>query len=88
MDTLTSKDANELMYEHLDVLRKYAKRVFVEHDMLSPEEYDDKETRFREFAAIGGSFNLTEREMVRLLFKGLFPASPNCDCPTCRARNR
>ena len=88
MDTLTSKDARELMYQHLGVLREYAKRVVDQHDMLSPEEYDDKETRFREYAAIGDSFKLTEREMVRLLFKGLFPASPNCDCPTCRARNR
>ena len=32
------------------------------------------------------SFQLTGREMTRLIFKGLFRAPQSCGCPTCQAR--
>lgn len=79
-----SPENRDLMDKDLSLLREYAERVVVLGDVLSDEEQDDRENRFREFAEIGDSFSLTEREMVNMLFDGLFHKGPKCWCAECR----
>ncbi len=86
MDTLSAKDPRQRMSEHLTVLKGYAMRVIAQGEALSSDEEDDKEIRFREFAQIGDSFTLSEREMVCLMFKGIISSTsnPECSCTDCR----
>ncbi|MDA1349764.1 MAG: hypothetical protein O3A47_13010 [Chloroflexi bacterium] len=84
--TAVSNDPRELMAEHLDVLRDYAKRVVVSSDVLAVSEEEDKNQRMGEYLAIGESFDLTYSEMVGQIFKGLHKAQKGCGCPTCRSR--
>ena len=70
---------------HLATLRSYAKRVLLEKDFLSPDEESDKELRLREFSAIGISFEMTDKEVAELLYKGLFESHEDCHCPRCGA---
>jgi hypothetical protein len=84
MATLAPRNPEEMMAEDLSALRAYAERVVVRGDALSPHEEDDREIRFREFAEIGDSFQMTEREMVNMLFDGLFHKGPKCWCAECR----
>ena len=72
MDTLSKRDPVELMSEHAAALRAYAKRVVISGEHLPDNEVDDKETRFIEFTALGHTLNLTERELVCLMFRGVF----------------
>jgi len=51
-----------------------------------PWEDEDRVERAREYWALGAAFGLTEREIVDLVFKGLFVAERGCECPTCRER--
>ena len=85
MTTLTSRDPKELAAEHLTVLRKLAERVLLRDQALDESEQMDVRSRMTELFAIGGSFKLTECELVLLLYKGLF-VPPRCGCPSCRAR--
>ena len=84
MATITSNDPNKLITEHLTALREFAMRAVVEGQELSEEERANKEDRFRQYAALGDSFRLTEREMVCLIFKGMFANGLRCLCPDCR----
>jgi len=43
--------------------------------MLSTIEEDDRKHRIRQFLDIGLSFDLTEKEMVTILFRELFTAN-------------
>ena len=81
MDTLSAKDPKQRMSEHLTVLKGYAIRVIEHGKALSSDEEDDKDIRFREFAQIGESFSLSEREMVCLMFNGINPKfAPHLVC--------
>ncbi len=80
------KDMSDVMSEHLNVLRQYASRVHKSGEALSEDEQTDRDTRFREYADIGGSFKLTESEMVGLMYKGIFEETLRCGCPQCNAR--
>jgi len=59
------------MGESLKLLREYARRALVEKDDTVILTQDLKEARMQEFMAIGNSFQLTERDMVVLLYKSL-----------------
>ncbi len=87
MDTLSAKDPKQRMSEHLVALKDYAMRVIAQGQVLSADEEDDKEVRFREFARIGDSFTLSEREMVCLMFKSILSptGNPNCSCTDCHS---
>ncbi len=61
----------EIMDESLKFLREYARRALVEKDDTVILTQDLKEARMREFMAIGNSFQLTERDMVVLLYKSI-----------------
>lgn len=84
MATLSPNNPGDVMENDLSFLREYAERVVVRGDVLTDEEDEDRETRFREFAEIGDSFSMTEREMVNMLFEGLFHKGPKCWCAECR----
>lgn len=86
MTTLVAVPPRELMQEHLKVLREYAHQVLVGGEALESRTDKDCRRRMAEFLAIGATFHLTEKELVRLVYHGLFAAKPQCGCPSCRAR--
>ena len=86
MTTLVTKGTKELMSEHADALREYAIRVFQQGETLTPAEDEDRASRVKELLAFATVFNVTETEMVSLLYKDLFVAKKGCDCPDCRLR--
>ena len=90
MTTLTARDPKDLVAEHLAIIRGYAERTLAGRESLDASEESDVDSRVAEFFAIGSSFKLPEREMVVLLFGGLFPspATSRCGCPTCSRRVR
>jgi|ETNmetMinimDraft_2_1059921.scaffolds.fasta_scaffold113696_2 hypothetical protein len=71
---------------HCAALREYAGRVVARGEELTPCESDDQAERMREFLAMGSSFRLTYKEIVRLIYDGLFSEKRGCDCPGCAAR--
>lgn len=65
------ENPREVMKENLEFLREYARRVLVEDDdTLTPIE-DFKDALMTEYLAVGQSFNLTERDLIVLIFRGL-----------------
>ena len=85
MNQIPSQNRDQVT-EHLEVLRNYARKTLVHGQNLTRLEQVDKATRLEQFRAIGGSCQLTENEMTRLIFKGLFRGTRFCGCPTCEAR--
>ena len=88
MTTLTARDPKELVSEHLATIRRYAERVLTRRESLDASEEADVDSCVAEFFAIGSSFSLTQREMVVLLYRGLFPSptASKCGCPACSRR--
>ena len=72
MSSPTSTDRIEQFFHHLAILKEYAKRVIVSGNPLTPEEEQDRVDRIQEFLNIGLSFDLTEKEMVTILYRELF----------------
>ena len=65
------ENPREVMRENLEFLKEYARRVLVEDDdTLTPIE-DFKDALMGEYLAVGQSFNLTERDLIVLIFRGL-----------------
>ena len=85
MPTIPHNNPEDLLSDDLSALKSYAERIIVRGDILTEDEEDDREFRFREFAEIGDSFNLSERDMVTMMFEGIFHQGPKCDCAECRA---
>jgi hypothetical protein len=76
MTTLTPPDPRKSMRQNLTFLREYAKRAIVEgDDSLTPLE-DVKDALVQEVWKTGKSFNLTDRDVAMLLYKGVLP---ECD---------
>ncbi len=88
MAAMDLKNPKEVVAEHVEALRDYAKRVIVRSGSLSVDEDVDRSSRLDEFFAVGSSFDLTEREMVFELYRGILsePQRLGCDCATCRHR--
>ena len=86
MTTQLSEKPKQLMAKHLAALQDYARRVVVRGEILAPPDEDDIATRMWEYFSIGISFKCTKKELVRLVYKGLFEAKRGCDCPSCLAR--
>ncbi len=76
MDALAGRDPVQLMSEHAAALRAYARRAIVQGERLRDEEQHDKEARFTEFSALGHILKLTERELVCMMFRGVFTKDP------------
>jgi hypothetical protein len=76
MDQLKSETKNlttprEILQENLVFLREYAKLLLVEEDeSLTPIE-DFKDVLMQEFLAMGTYLQLTERDMMVLVFKDI-----------------
>jgi hypothetical protein len=68
----TSTDRIEQFFHHLAILKEYAKRVIVSGNPLTPEEEQDRADRIQEFLNIGLPFDLTEKDMVTILYHELF----------------
>ena len=86
MTTPALKDPKKTAEEHVEKLREYARKVLVHGEALSEEEEADRASRMLEFHAIGNSFNLTDHEMVVILYKGLLTGKRSRGCPTCRQK--
>ena len=86
MVTSTLVDPEEQIAQHLPVLREYAGRALLRGERIPPYQMSDLGQRMREVLAIGQAFKLTEREIVSLVYKGLFVSQRGCGCPSCRAR--
>jgi hypothetical protein len=74
------------MARQLSILREYACKAILDGNSLAPDEEADQADRMREFLATGESFSLTEKEMVDLVYGGLFRNRRECGCHSCRAR--
>ncbi|MCI0440213.1 MAG: hypothetical protein L0177_13950 [Chloroflexi bacterium] len=80
-----SEDARRSMLaQRLRTLRSYARRVVLENASLSPDEETDRKIRMREFLAAGESLGYTERQLVKMVYRGVFAVKPGCDCLICR----
>ena len=86
MTTIVKADTKELAADHLKALRKYAERVLLQEQVVTDDENIDKRRRMQAYMGIGRAFQLTEKEMVVFIFKGLFRRPRGCGCPTCRER--
>ena len=69
---IMSVTAKEIMAQHQEALIDYARRVLVNEEFLEQNEADDLAVRMLEFMAVGSSFSCTEKELVMLLYRGLF----------------
>ena len=84
--TLRIIDPGEAMAEQARALKRYAARVMVDPECLSPDEVADREQRMGEFLAVGRSLQLTDKEMVDLIFGDLLRTKRECGCNSCRAK--
>ena len=65
----TSTDSIELFFQHLATLKEYAERVLIGGEIIDEREDADKLYRMQELFDIGGSFDLTEKDMVTILYR-------------------
>ena len=86
MTTLLSVDAKGMMAKHQEALIGYAWRVLLHGEALSEDEQADLDSRVMEFMAIGAFYKCTQKELVMLLYKGLFQGERSCDCFSCKTR--
>ncbi len=84
MTTLMSVNPWELVAQHREALVEYARRALVYGEFLDQSEADDLAIRMQEYMAVGTSFKCTKRELVMLLYRGLFRGKRGCDCFTCK----
>ena len=86
MTTLLSVDAKGMMAQQQEALIGYAWRVLLHGESLSEDEQADLASQVKEFMAVGISYKCTKRELVMLLYKGLFQGKRVCDCLSCTTR--
>ena len=74
-ETKNLSTPREILQENLVFLREYAKLLLVEEDeSLTPIE-DFKDVLMQEFLAMGTYLQLTERDMMMLVFKDILDQS-------------
>ncbi len=86
MSTLTLVSPKEIMMQDLDSLRRYVTSIFVRQSGLTGIDEREKERLMGEFLAVGGALDLTERDLVMLLYRGIFHGGKSCGCHSCRNR--
>lgn len=72
MSASSSTERIEQFFHHLASLKEYAKRTMLTGDNLTEEEERDRADRMLEFMEIGGSFDLSEKDMVTILYREMF----------------
>ncbi len=86
MTNVVTIDLRESIAQDRLVLREYARRSVVHGEELAPNEAADQTRRMEAFLAVGGSFNLTYKEMVHQIYDGLDSEKRECGCHSCRSR--
>ena len=61
----------EVMRENLEFLREYARRVLVDDDDTLTAIEDFKDALMGEYLSVGRDFQLTDRDLVVLIFRDL-----------------
>jgi hypothetical protein len=61
-----------IISQHVSVLRNYARKAVANNEQLDSDEYKDKGIRVKELITLGNSLNLTDKQIVTLLYRGLF----------------
>ena len=69
----TSVGSIQTMFQHLPVLRRYARRALLQDEVFDAFEEQDRKTRMQEYLQTGCSMNWTARELTALLFRDVFP---------------
>ncbi len=69
--THKSTDYADLFFEHLTALRGYAERIFIQGDVLDPDEEADRAKRATAFFKVGEKCEFTEHQLVFLVFDEL-----------------
>ena len=69
----TSVGSIQTMFQHLPVLRRYARRALLQDEVFDEFEEQDRKTRMQEYLQTGCSMNWTARELTALLFRDVFP---------------
>ena len=87
MVTQALDDPKVIVDGYLHELRVYATRVFCLGAELEADEVEDRQRRLAELMAIGDALGLTKKELVTLVYRGVFEQRGRCGCPTCRARS-
>ena len=72
MAAASSTERIEQFFNHLATLKEYAKRVVISDGDLSKAEEEDRLARIRKYIEIGDSFDLTQKEMVTILYREMF----------------
>ncbi len=86
-ETLNAMNSEKLLSEHLQTLRRYAKRVVGYGGILTRDEERDKSARMAEFMAQGRSLGMSDSNIYTQIFGDMAQrAEPKCGCPTCRKR--
>ncbi|MCH9009638.1 MAG: hypothetical protein IIC21_03310 [Chloroflexi bacterium] len=66
-----STDYADLFFEHLTALREYAERIFIQGDILDPDEDADRAEHANAFLNVGRKCEFTEHQLVFLVFDEL-----------------
>ena len=72
-------ETKEQIRHHAIVLREYAKWALLRGYVFPPSRESHREELVRQFLTMGAEVKLTERDMVLMLYRGLFqPSSVAC----------
>ena len=75
MPTLVRTDPKQSIRDNMVFLREYAKRVIVEKDESLTPLGDVKTALVQDVWDAGRSYGLTERDLVVLIYQGVFPGT-------------
>ncbi len=75
MLTLVQTDPKQALRDNMVFLREYAKRVIVEKDESLTPLGDVKTALVQDVWNAGRSYGLTERDLVVLIYQGVFPGT-------------
>ncbi len=73
MPNLVRTNPKQALRDNMAFLREYAKRVIVEKDESLTPLGDVKTALVQDFWNAGKSVGLTERDLVVLIYQGVFP---------------
>ncbi len=75
MPTLVQADPKQALRDNMVFPREYAKRVIVEKDESLTPRGDVKTALVQDVWNAGRSYGLTERDLVVLIYQGVFPGT-------------
>ncbi len=75
MSALVQADPKQALKENMVFLREYARRVIVEDEEDLTPLGDVKTALVQDVWKAGKSYGLTERDLVVLIYQGVFPST-------------